>query len=92
MKLANLFCNGGGVSAQVEARGFEAVRWGGRFGARYDVCQAHQRRELIRLIRDGYVFGAFLTPEWEAGRVDPQSVRATAEIIEALQAKGVPWI
>ena len=88
----DVFSTGGGIASQVEGLGFKAIRWGGRFGPRYDVCNDGRRREVVRLVNKGHVFGALLTPPGGAGRYDDQSLKATAAIIDALIDARIPWI
>ena len=92
MMLVDIFGAGGGVAAQVEAQGFPAARWGAKYGEQYDVRRAGPRRELLRVIREGKVFGALLTPDWKAGASDESTVRAVVDIVGELDRVGVPWI
>ena len=72
--------------------GLKAIRWGGRFGPRYDVCLDGPRREVVRLVSKGQVFGALLTPPWRAGRYDDQSEKATVTIVDSLIVARIPWV
>ena len=89
---ADIFCSGGGISPQVEALGFRAVRWDAKFGSQHDVCLAGPRRDLTRMIQSGAVFAALLTPAWKPGCRDRESVRAVLDLAGALTRAEVPWI